>query len=309
MSATGKSTAWEDIFFTARDGLRLYARRYAAPRSHRRPVLCLPGLTRNSRDFHDLAVALSQGAQARAVYTFDYRGRGQSDYDSDWRHYSIPAEMLDVMDLMTLTGLHGAAIVGTSRGGLIAMVLAAAQPTAIGAVVLNDIGPVIERAGLARIAGYVGRIPAPETWKEAGELVASMSRGAFPAIAEGDWEAIARQWFNDRDGRPTASYDPKLLNALSVTGGPIPELWPQFKALARVPVLVVRGSASDILSEATVERMRREHPRCTSLTVEGQGHAPLLKDPPTIAAIAAFLASADERKSAGGHAYRAAATA
>ena len=283
---------WEDIFFTSHDGLKLYARHYPAPGSRKKPVLCLAGLTRNSRDFHSLAMTLSQGAHARAVYTLDYRGRGCSEYDPNWKNYVIATEMLDVQDLMILAGLHGAAIVATSRGGLIAMLLAAAQPTAVGAVVLNDIGPVIERAGLIRIAGYVGRTPLPASWQQATEVVATMNRRAFPAVLDTEWEEVARQWFNEEDGRPTAGYDPKLGKSFAVKDGP-PDLWPQFTALSHAPLLVVRGETSDLLSPATVHQMCARHPNCTAVTVPGQGHAPLLKDAPSMAIIAHFLGEVD----------------
>jgi pimeloyl-ACP methyl ester carboxylesterase len=285
--------AWEDIRFTARDGLKLYARRYRAPGSRRKPVLCLAGLTRNSRDFHDLAVALSRAANARAVYALDCRGRGLSDRDRDWRNYAVPVEMLDVLDFMTVAGLHGASVIGTSRGGLIAMVMAVAQPTSLGAVVLNDIGPVVELEGLMRISGYVGKIPNPASWKEAADLVAALGRNAFPAVGQAEWEEVARQWFNDSNGRPVPGYDPAIAKTVSVKDGPIPALWPQFGALARVPLLVIRGENSDILSTATVRAMQERHPNCSSLSVPGQGHAPLLRDAATIGGIDRFLAAAD----------------
>ena len=288
-----QTVAWTDITFTARDGLRLYARHYPAPGSRLRPVLCLAGLTRNSRDFHDIAMALSSGENARDVYALDCRGRGRSQHDPDWRNYSIPVEMLDVQDLITLRGLEKTAIIGTSRGGLISMALAAAQPTIIGAVVLNDIGPVIERDGLTRIAGYVGNTPLPTSWEDAARTVADLNRNAFPAVAEDQWLEIARQWFNEAGGHPEPGYDPNLAKSFSMTDGPVPPLWPQFGALAAAPLLVIRGENSDILSAATVQQMRARHPRCASLTVPGQGHAPLLKDAETISAIAGFLADVD----------------
>jgi len=286
---------WRDIHFTARDGLRLYGRHYPAPGSRRRPVLCLAGLTRNSRDFHDLAVALSSGdIDTRPVYTLDYRGRGQSEHDRDWRNYVIPVEMLDVQDFMIINGLHDAAILGTSRGGLITLLLAAAQPSLIGAVILNDVGPVLERAGLTRIAGYVGRVPLPSSWTQAAEMVAELNRNQFPAIRDKLWPEIARQIYNDKDGKPTAGYDTSLGRAMSVLDGPVPALWPQFEALKRVPLMVIRGEMSDLLSDVTVEEMRRRHPNCVAVTVEGQGHAPFLKDQPSIKAIRRFLTAADE---------------
>ncbi|MFN0217511.1 MAG: alpha/beta fold hydrolase [Hyphomicrobium sp.] len=297
MAAT--NDGFEDMTFTARDGLRLYGRRYPAAgspaRSGRRPVLCLAGLTRNSRDFHDVARALSQHAVTpRTVYTLDVRGRGMSEHDSDWRNYAVPIEMHDVIDYMTVLGLFDAGIIGTSRGGLITMVLAAVQPTRIGAVVLNDIGPVIETDGLMRIASYVGRIPTPKTWTDATRTVRELTARDFPNMTDADAEALARQLFNERNGRPISGYDGKLAKCLSVLDGPIPQLWPQFGALSRVPVMCIRGGNSDLLSEKTVAEMGRRHPNFTSVTAAGEGHAPLLRDAPTIAAIAKFFAAADQ---------------
>lgn len=285
---------FETITFTSRDGLRLHARHYAAADSKARPLLCLAGLTRNSRDFHDLAMALSSGhPDARPVYALDYRGRGLSAHDPDWRNYAPLIEMHDVLDLLVQAGLAEVSILGTSRGGLIAMLLAIARPTSAGAVIFNDIGPVIEREGLARIAGYVGRAPLPGSWPEAAKLVRDMNQRHFPAVSDVQWEEVARAWFSERAGRPAPGYDARLAESLSVLKGPLPELWPQFEALKRHPLMVIRGERSDILTQATVEDMRRRHPGLVALTVSGQGHAPLLKDQPTILAIRRFLASAE----------------
>jgi pimeloyl-ACP methyl ester carboxylesterase len=291
----------EDIYFTARDGLRLHARCYRAREaSSRRPVLCLPGLTRNGRDFHDLAVALSRHpSSSRTVYTFDYRGRGLSEFDPDWKNYTVPVEMLDVIDFTTLIGLTEAAVIGTSRGGLIAMLMAVAQPSTVGAVVLNDIGPVIEHDGLVRISGYVGRVPLPISWADAAKMVRDLNRRHFPDVPEHMWEDIARQLYNERNGKPAPGYDKKLANALSVLFEPLPALWPQFEALKRVPALVLRGENSDVLSEETVDEMRRRHPALAVVTVASQGHAPLLKDGPTIEAIRQFLVATDVNEAIG----------
>lgn len=282
---------FREVRFTARDGLKLYGRHYPAARaSGLRPAVCLPGLTRNGRDFDAFARALASNAGTpRDVYTVDYRGRGHSEWDGDWKNYAVPIEMLDVIDFMTFAGLSDAAIVGTSRGGLIAMILAAAQPRLMGACVLNDIGPVIERKGLTRISAYVGRMPLPRSWGEATQLVADMSRKAFPAVPASEWEHVARQWFNERNGRPAPGYDPKLSNAMSVLDKPAPALWPQFEALKRVPLMVVRGETSDILSDETMQEMQRRHASCTTYTVTGEGHAPLLRDATSTQAVRDFL--------------------
>lgn len=286
---------FNEFWFTTRDGLRLYGRHYA-PRtpSPRRPVLCLAGLSRNSRDFNAIARALVQHPKTpRDVYTVDMRGRGMSDHDRDWRNYAIPVELQDVIDFMTLKGLAHAGIIGTSRGGLITHGLAAAQPTRLGAVVLNDIGPVIEMDGLVRIAGYVGRTPTPKSWSDAARAIRELTRRDFPNMTEADAEAFAHQLFNERNGKPTAGYDPQLSKILSLLDGPIPALWPQFEGLKHVPLLVVRGANSDLLSVKTVEEMHRRHPNLKSIEVPGEGHAPLLRDAPTITAIAQFFADTD----------------
>lgn len=293
------SAPFEDIFYTSRDGLRLHARRYPAKRvgdtaNRARPALCLAGLTRNGRDFHDLAIALSQHHNnPRTVYTLDYRGRGQSDFDPDWRNYAISVEMLDVIDFIALTGLNDAALIGTSRGGLITMLLAATRPAAIGAAVLNDIGPVIEHEGLARISGYVGRVPLPISWPDAARMIRELNRRHFPEISNAVWEEVAHQWYNDNNGRPAPGYDAKLGNALSVLDGPLPALWPQFESLKRVPLMAIRGENSDLLTADTVKEMRRRHPAMATITVPGQGHAPLLKDAASIEAIRHFLSATD----------------
>jgi pimeloyl-ACP methyl ester carboxylesterase len=285
--------AWRDITFSARDGLRLYARHYPAPGSGRRPVLCLAGLSRNSRDFHYLASVLATGEGARDVYALDSRGRGLSEHDRTWQNYSLAVELNDALDFMTLKQLHGASVIGTSRGGLIAMMMAVLRPNAIGAAVLNDIGPVIEPEGLARIVAYIGRMPVPSDWDEATRVVQDMNKRQFPGVSAEEWAEQARAWFNDDAGQPALGYDPNIAKSLSLNEGPIPELWPQFGALARVPVLAIRGEHSDILSAKTLEEMRARHPRLDVFTVRGQGHAPLLRDGPTLSAIHAFLQRCD----------------
>lgn len=204
-------------------------------------------------------------------------------------------ELLDTLDLMTVTGLHGAAIVGTSRGGIVAMLMAAVRPTALGALVLNDIGPVIETSGLARISGYAGKMPLPANWTEAGALMREMNGVYFPHTTEAEWEEVARQWYGERNGRPLQGYDPRLAHALTGydASRPPPTLWAQFTAAGVVPGLALRGENSDILSEATFAEMTRRHPNLRRATIAGEGHAPLLRDEATVELIGDFLASAD----------------
>jgi pimeloyl-ACP methyl ester carboxylesterase len=252
--------------------------------------VCLAGLTRNCRDFHTLATYLSdpQG-QPRDVYCLDYRGRGRSEHASDPSTYSVLTELGDIVDFMALRGLTNVGLIGTSRGGLIALAMAAVRPTAFGPLVLNDIGPVIERDGLVRIVAYVGRVPLPATWSEATQLVRSLNQRAFPTESDRAWDALARQVFNEQDGRPAPGYDPALSKNLTLAEGPAPDLWPQFAALARKPVLSIRGANSDILSAATVAEMKRRHPDLETLVVPNQGHAPLLRDQLSVGTIYQFL--------------------
>ena len=291
--ATG---VYNEIRFTTRDGLKLYARHYPAAGSRLNPVLCLPGLTRNSRDFHPLATALSNpGSGApRAVYTLDFRGRGLSDRDADPRNYAVPIEAQDVIELIEALGITGAGIVGTSRGGLVAMVVAAMKPEILGPVVLNDIGPVIERAGLERIAGYVGKVSMPRTWPQAAAMVRDIDQQQFPTVSDAGWEAIARQRFNETDGRPAPGYDGAIGRSITLPEGALPTLWPQFDAMSALPVMVVRGERTDLLSEETVAEMGRRHQGLVVQAVADEGHAPLLEDAPTIAAIARFFSLADK---------------
>ena len=296
MTEPAERQTWREGYYTSQDGLRLYARHYPAKAASGRAVLCLPGLTRNATDFSALATALSTHPERpRDVYCVDYRGRGRSDHDPNWKNYTPYIELIDVLDFMTVTGLHDAAIVGTSRGGIITMLMAVMRPTMIGVAVLNDIGPVIDPAGLARIIGYVGKTPVPSTWQEAANVVRNMNEKFFPAVDDFEWLELARQWFTEKDGRPAPSYDPNLGNAMGEIdlSKKIPEMWPQFTALSAMPTLLIRGAHSDLLSEETARKMTTQHKSLQRLTVEGQGHAPLLRDDDTIAAIERFLSSTD----------------
>jgi pimeloyl-ACP methyl ester carboxylesterase len=232
------------------------------------------------------------------VYALDSRGRGLSQRDHDWRNYALRVEVNDALDFMAMKGLHQATVIGTSRGGLVAMMMAVLRPSAIAAAVLNDIGPVIEREGLARIVAYIGRIPTPADWEEATRIVCQMNQRQFPAVSKEEWAEQARAWFNDDNGLPALGYDPDIARALSLTDEPIPEMWPQFGALAPMPVLAIRGETSDILSARTLDGMRALHPRLDTFTVRGQGHAPLLRDGPTLSAIRSFLQRCDREGAA-----------
>ncbi len=298
MASSSKSPkkTWTDLSYTSFDGLRLGARRYGRPNPQTRPAVCLAGLTRNSRDFHTLATYLANDRDApREVYTLDYRGRGMSEHDDDWRNYSPFIELLDTLDFMATVGLHDCAIVGTSRGGIIAMLMAVVRPGMMGVAVLNDIGPEIDTAGLARIMGYVGKVPQPSTWDEAVDLVRQINERFFTEMSDDDWEMLARQSFEDDGSAPAPSYDRRIAKALSEIdiSKRIPDMWAYFEAMRRIPVLVLRGENSDLLSVATFEEMKRRHPHLSGVTIPAQGHPPLLLDRLSIGEISRFLNRTD----------------
>lgn len=283
-------------FISAPDGLRLHALCYGQRSSPKTPVVCLPGLARTAADFETLAVALAQdGAHPRRVIALDYRGRGRSDYDRNPDNYSLPVELADVLAVVTALDASPAIFVGTSRGGILAMLLAAARPTAIAGVVLNDIGPVIEPQGLMRIKGYVGRLPQPRNFEEGAEILRRLFHGQFPRLGHDDWLASARRTFREEKGRMVTTYDPRLAKTMEAINpdSPMPPLWKQFDALCAVPAMSIRGANSDILSPATLEAMQARHPGLETLEVPDQGHAPLLADADTIARIADFVSRCD----------------
>jgi pimeloyl-ACP methyl ester carboxylesterase len=289
----------QSIFVSAPDGLRLHVREYGARPDARLPVVCLPGLTRNEKDFATLATALAGDAdRPRRVLALDYRGRGQSEYDRNADHYSLPVELADLLAVITARAAWPAVFVGTSRGGLLIMLLAAARPGAIAGAVLNDIGPVIEPKGLLRIKSYVGKLPQPRSFEEGAELLRRLFSAHFPAYEARDWLAESKRVFVTRENRLVVNYDPKLARTLKAIDPerPAPALWPQFDALAHVPLMTVRGALSDILSAETLSAMRARRPDMEIVEIADQGHAPQLADADTIARIADFVARCDGRE-------------
>ena len=283
---------FSDFFYASLDGQRLHARIYGEANSPGWPIVCLPGLTRNAGDFHELALYLSSKAkQPRRVIAFDYRGRGQSDYDPDISHYNVGVEAGDVLAGLSALGIEQAAFIGTSRGGLIIHVLGALKPAVLKAIVLNDIGPVIETEGLALIRSYLDRAPKPKTPDEAVAAQRRAHGADFPALADTDWARMVAAIFRDTDAGLVPDFDPALVDTLAGIdfSKPLPDLWPQFDALASVPLLAIRGANSKLLSAATFKAMQEHHPGMESIAVEGQGHAPFLDTGDLPQKIAAFL--------------------
>ena len=277
-----------DYFYDSADGLRLYCRIYPAGRPGGVPVLCLPGLTRNSRDFTALAAHLRA---RREVLTADLRGRGRSAWDKDPSHYQLPFYVQDVWSLLDSRSLSRVLIVGTSLGALMGMAMAAMKPERIAGVVLNDAGPEIDPKGLRRIAGYAGKLPPVSSWAEAAAQAKSVYGAALPGLRDEDWlEYAHRGYREDADGIPVPDVDPKISQAFTNPSTAPGDLWPLYSQIKGVPMLVIRGALSDLLSEATVARMAREKPDLEQLTVANRGHTPLLNEPECLAAIDAFLA-------------------
>jgi len=287
---------FEDFFYTSQDALTLRARIYGEPRDGVLPAVCLAGLTRNSADFHDLALYLANHpTNRRQVVAFDYRGRGRSAYAPDWKTYDPIVEASDVLAGMAALGIGEAAFIGTSRGGLIIMILAAMRPAVLKAAVLNDIGPVVQAEGLTAIRAYLERAPKPKTFADAVELQRAIA-GPDTALTTADFERMAHAIFRDENGVPVPDFDPALLNTLKAVDldKPLPELWPQFAGLVNVPLMAIRGANSTLLSAETLTEMEKRHPGMVSITVTGQGHAPLLETGDLPRQISAFIKSADK---------------
>lgn len=284
------TNAFEDVTYQSADGLKLHARDYGAKDSGKLPVVCLPGLTRNARDFHELALYLSQEANRRVI-AFDYRGRGLSAYDPNWKNYNIGVEAGDILTGLGQLGISRATFIGTSRGGLITHIIAVMKPDILAAVVLNDIGPVLDVAGLQHIKDYLGRARRPKTIEEAVAIQRADHGAAFPVLDDTDWERMVRAIYREEGGTLVPDFDPMLLESFNEADltKPIPTMWPQFDALKSVPLMTIRGENSLLLSAKTLIEMGERHPGMEAITVLGQGHAPFLETGELPGRIAGFL--------------------
>ncbi len=268
--------------FGAGDGLTLYYREYGAGGAAT-PVLCLPGLTRNSRDFERLAPVLARG---RRVLAADLRGRGHSDRDPDWRRYQPPTYVGDTVALLDHAGIDRAVLIGTSLGGLVSMMLNARHPERVAGVVLNDIGPEIDPAGLARIQSYTGRLPGVASWDEAAEQTRLVYGDAWPGLGDEDWRMLARRGYRDLGrGVPELDMDPAIGRAIREAPLELGDPWVLFAALGDVPTVLLRGARSDILAAATAQKMQALKPDLTVVEVPHRGHVPLLDEEQCLAAI------------------------
>ena len=282
--------AGEDIGWTSADGLSLYAKAYG-PAAAKLNVLCLHGLTRNHKDFEPMIAALPGHYRFIAV---DVRGRGRSAFDPEPNNYSPAIYAKDMGALLDKLGIARVALIGTSMGGLISLLMTRRMPKRIAGVVLNDVGPVVEKAGIARIAGYAGKVRPVTGWESAAEAVKTIQGAAFPDLPEERWTDFARRTYRELPtGEVVLDYDPNIARSLGkVKPGALTNfaLWRMFGGLKKTPLLVVRGETSDILSEKTALEMVRRHPDAKLATVPRVGHAPILDEPEAVSAITDFLA-------------------
>ena len=279
-----------ETHWTSPDGLRLYTRVYESETAGAATVLCLHGLTRNSRDFEDLAPHLQH---RHRVVVPDLRGRGLSARDTNPQNYQPAIYVQDILALMDVVAAAQVTVIGTSLGGLLAMMLGAGHRARIAGIVLNDIGPEADPAGIERIKGYAGRLPAPKDWSDAIAQTRTMFADAWPNLSEQRWSTIGRRGFReDTSGAIRVDADPMIGEMLRAAPAATANLWPFWNALRGIPMLAIRGERSDILSAATFARMKAENPDLAQLEVSQRGHVPLLDEPECIAAIDAFLARA-----------------
>jgi pimeloyl-ACP methyl ester carboxylesterase len=266
--------------------LTLHCREYLND-SSQLPVLCLPGLTRNGRDFHELALQLSP---ERRVLALDFRGRGLSDHDPDWRRYRLDVYVEDVIAVLDALQVSRVIIIGTSLGGLVGMFFGVQCPSRLAALVLNDIGPELDPKGMNRIASSVGQSGAVETWEKAAAAAKEAHAAVMPDFTASDWALFAKQIYREReDGLIARDMDPLIGKALREEAGPPPDFWQAFKALSSLPMLTIRGELSDLLTATTVSRMQSCNPSMSAVLIPNRGHAPTLNEPTSRLAIEQFL--------------------
>ena len=286
--ATLKS--YDDRYFTSTDGQRLHYRDYRGPHE-KPPILCLPGLTRNARDFEPVA---DRFAGAWRILALEFRGRGLSDPDSDSSRYHPQTYANDVLKMLDQLGIADAVFIGTSLGGLVTMTVAKSDPDRIAGALLNDIGPVIDPAGIARIGTYAGKPFRAAGWDDAARQFGERNRDVYPDYGPAEWDRYARRVMVERGNGVELDYDMRIADTFAQPADtPAPEAWPYFEALAGRPVTVLRGELSDLLSAATAERMAQAIPDCELVTVPRVGHAPSFDEPESIAAVERLLARVD----------------
>ncbi len=282
-----------DYYYRSADGLTLYARDYPGPEDSKLlPVLCMHGLTRNSADFAWIASRL---AKTRRVISVDQRGRGLSDYDPVAMNYTPATYVGDMFKLLDELGVHRMLVIGTSMGGLMAMIMANMQGPRFAGIVLNDIGPELDPAGLERIKNYVGKRREIRNWDDAVAQTREINEVAFPRYTDEEWLRFAKGLYFEKNGVPVIAHDAAIAEAMqdSDSNAVPPDLWPLFHGMAAIPMLVVRGELSDLLAMDCIEKMQSISPTLKVAQIPDRGHAPMLDEPVAIQAVEAFIAEVD----------------
>jgi pimeloyl-ACP methyl ester carboxylesterase len=279
----------------AADGTRLYARDEGPLQSTLLPLLCLPGLTRHSGDFDPV---FKRYAKSRRVIAMDFRGRGGSAQASDPATYRPDVEMADTIEFLDALNVPRVAVLGTSRGGIVGLLMGTMAATHIEGLMLNDVGCKLEQAGLLRIRNLVAAQPVFRTWDKAATVYARNARG-FSRIAKAKWITVVRRIYFETEAGIIPKHDPALASTLpsdaQIKAGQVAELWSLLPPFAGTPLALLRGEGSDLLSQATVEQMRQASPHLVATTIPHRGHVPFLDEPKSKTAIDAWLAEVDAR--------------
>ncbi|MFT6694514.1 MAG: pimeloyl-ACP methyl ester carboxylesterase [Neolewinella sp.] len=289
---------YQDIWYTSADGLRLYARDYT-PEQNRGTtaptILCMHGLTRNSADFEDICKVL---ADRYRLIVVDQRGRGLSDYDPDVANYNPLVYVQDMFRLLEVLDVSKVVLMGTSMGGIMAMMMATMKPSVIQGLIINDIGPEVGVLGLDRLKKYVGKATPIANWHDAAKQSAEVNAIAFPAASEEDWLRFAkRTYLENKNGVPVLAYDPKIAEPLNDEDNntAAPNLWSVYDQICDKPMLLIRGELSDILEPGCVEVMRQKNTKLEVSEIPGVGHAPMLSEPAAQISIESFLSGVAPR--------------
>lgn len=282
-------TNFTDIYYQSPDQLRLYARDYRCTKPNAETLLLMHGLSRNSADFADLAQALKKNFR---VIVVDQRGRGNSSYDSNVNNYNPAVYVQDMFCLLDHLNISSVSLIGTSMGGLMAMIMASMQPQRINSIVINDIGPVVNPAGLERIKSYLGKTKAVHNWQQAIDQCKQLNAKEFPDFDDNAWKKFTHALYKENSaGIPQLAYDPAIATPIdSNQANAVPvDLWPTFDALAQSPLLLIRGESSDILSRDCVKEMLNRKPDMQFIEIANRGHAPLLNEAAAVQGIERFL--------------------
>ncbi|MEO9469534.1 alpha/beta hydrolase [Parasphingorhabdus sp.] len=288
-----EAATFEDRFWESSDGLKLHCRDYPGD-DRLTPIVCVPGLTRNARDFANLPALLNQRNESRRMIMADLRGRGESEYAKDSATYHPGTYVADIIKMMDKLDLPDAIFFGTSLGGIVTMLIAARHPECIKGALLNDIGPDVDQEGLDRIGSYVGQGRSFDTWAHAARDMAATSGDIFPDYELNDWIAFVKRVYRmNSSGRIKLDYDMKISEPFESKGGGSAPLWKALDAMKEIPTLILRGELSDLFSDITARKMIDRLEKAELVTVPRVGHAPTLEEPAALDAIVGLLQRTD----------------